>query len=583
MCGIVGKVNLNKRKIEKDDIINMLSVIKHRGPDGNSYYLQENWGFGHTILKIQDLTNLSSQPYKYENYVLTYNGEIYNFNELKKELIDKGYIFETSGDTEVLIKYIHCNGLDKTLEKIEGCYALGLYDAEKEEFYLVRDRFGIKPLYYYYDSDKLIFASEIKSILQDKSIKREFDLEAVAISFNCKLWMDPKKTLFKNIFMIEPGTYIKINREYNVKSIKYYNLEFKDEYKNPEQLIEDFSKEFNKSVKSKLISKVPVAAFLSGGLDSSIVCKILNDNMKEKLSTYTIKYDYDKNIDLNYAEQISKKENFNQHNILINEDMYSIENIDAVTYFVEEILIDKVYIPMYFNYKAAKDDGYTVVVSGQGSDEVWLGYVFTWKIFQYLDKNVNKEILLENYYKNNMLFKNKMNKNFEAIVDIAMNKYLEQNLNLDNRDLLNSYADLSLKTILHDLLLQEDKIAMAHSVESRVPFVDNHHIVELAYKANSKIKLYDGKEKYIVRKFAEGKINDSIIKREKYPFPEPPSIYNEKITKLCCDNWTNIKKSKILTKVIDKEKLESIDNFTPTEQWWLLVYWRFENIFRMEV
>lgn len=305
--------------------------------------------------------------------------------------------------------------------------------------------------------------------------------------------------------------------------------------------------------------------------------------MKSDLNTYTIKYDNDKNIDLNYAEEISRTENFKQHNILISEEMYSLENIDKVTYTVEEILIDKVYIPMYFNYKAAKDDGYTVVISGQGSDEVWLGYIFVWKIFQYLDKNINNKTLIEDYYRKNMLFKDKLNKEFEGIINKTMEDYLNKNLILNKNDLLNSYADLSVKTILHDLLVQEDKIAMAHSIESRVPFVDNHNIVELAYKANSSIKTYDGREKYVVRKFADNKINKEIVNREKYPFPEPPQIYNERITKLCEENWEEIKKSKILNKVINKEHLKSVNNFTSIEQWWLLTYWRFELVFQMEV
>ena len=305
--------------------------------------------------------------------------------------------------------------------------------------------------------------------------------------------------------------------------------------------------------------------------------------MDSKLNTYTIHYDYDNDLDLNYANKLKEDEGFEQHNILITEDMYNLDNIDKVTYFVEEILIDKVYIPMYFNYKAAKDDGYTVVVSGQGSDEVWLGYVYVWKIFQYLDKSISYDGLLNDYYLCNMIFKDNINSEMKSIIKKAMLNYLKKNLQLNKNDLLNSYADLSLKTILHDLLMQEDKIAMANSVESRVPFVDNHRIVELAYKASSNIKLYDNREKYIVRKFAEGKINKEIIEREKYPFPEPPSVYNGKIKKLCSENWNEIKESNIIKKIIDNEKLNDINSFTDIELWTILVYWRFEKVFDMEV
>ena len=583
MCGIVGKINFNNKNVKKEEIQKMVNVLRHRGPDGEKIYINNHIGFGHVLLKIQDLSDESVQPYEFENLVMTYNGEIYNYEELKTDLTKKGYVFDTKGDTEVLIKYIHCFGLEKTLKKIEGCYAIGLYNKDSGDKYLIRDRFGIKPLYYYLDKEKLVFASEIKSIIEDKSIKRQFDLETVAISLNCKLWMDPEKTLFKNIFMLKPGTYIRINDKNNFEIKKYYDLNFSDEYQLPEKLVSDFSKEFINSVKKKQISKVPVAAFLSGGIDSSLVCKLLNDNMESKLNTYTIHYDYDNDLDLNYANKLKEDEGLEQHNILITEDMYNLNNIDKVTYYVEEILIDKVYIPMYFNYKAAKDDGYTVVVSGQGSDEVWLGYVFVWKIFQYLDNNISYDSLLNEYYLRNMIFKDNINPELKTIIKNAMFNYLAKNLHLNKKDLLNSYADLSLKTILHDLLMQEDKIAMANSVESRVPFVDNHRIVELAYKASSNIKLYDNREKYIVRKFAEGKINKEIIEREKYPFPEPPSIYNGKIKNICNENWDKIKESSIVKKIVENEKLKDINNFTDTELWMILVYWRFEIVFSMEV
>lgn len=583
MCGIVGKINLNNKNVKKEEIQKMVNVLRHRGPDGEKIYINNHIGFGHVLLKIQDLSDESLQPYEFENLVMTYNGEIYNYEELKTDLTKKGYVFDTKGDTEVLIKYIHCFGLEKTLKKIEGCYAIGLYNKDSGDKYIIRDRFGIKPLYYYLDKEKLVFASEIKSIIEDKSIKRQFDLETIAISLNCKLWMDPEKTLFKNIFMLKPGTYIRINDNNDLEIKKYYDLNFSDEYQSPEKLVSDFSKEFINSVKKKQISKVPVAAFLSGGIDSSLVCKLLNDNMESKLNTYTIHYDYDNDLDLNYANKLNEDEGLEQHNILITEDMYNLNNIDKVTYYVEEILIDKVYIPMYFNYKAAKDDGYTVVVSGQGSDEVWLGYVFVWKIFQYLDKNISYDSLLNEYYLRNMIFKDNINPELKTIIKNAMSNYLAKNLHLNKKDLLNSYADLSLKTILHDLLMQEDKIAMANSVEGRVPFIDNHRIVELAYKASSDIKLYDNREKYIVRKFAEGKINKDIIEREKYPFPEPPSIYNGKIKNICNENWDKMKESSIVKKIVDNEKLKDINNFTDTELWMILVYWRFEIVFSMEV
>lgn len=581
MCGIVGKVNKNGKNVSKTEISNMLNKIKHRGPDGEGIFLDGNIGCGHVLLKIQDTSSKSKQPFLYKNLVLCFNGEIYNFLELKKELTNEGYSFETIGDTEVLVKLIDAYGLDGALKKIEGCYAFSLYNKSTKELYLVRDKVGIKPLYYYNDDNQFIYGSEIKSILTLPGVPREFNMNQVIISLNCKLWMDPYQTLFKGIYSVRPGHYIKII-EGGFADYEYHSFEFTDEYKFSDKLIDDFEKEFTDSVRKKLISQVPMAAFLSGGLDSSIVCKLLNDYSEKTLNTYTICYDFDNDFDLSHANILAKKEGFQNNNILIKEEMYNIDVIDKVIYGVEEILIDKVYIPMYFNYKAAKDDGFTVVISGQGSDEVWLGYIFTWKIFQFLGGKYNRKSLINDYYKSNMIFKDKLNINVENKITETLINYLDNNFR-PSSDEINSYGDLSLKTILHDLLIQEDKIAMMNSIESRVPFVDNHRIVELAYKASSKLKLEDGREKYIVRKYANGKIPDSIVNREKYPFPEPPRIYNEVITKICKDNWSKITSSRIINKLIKSDFLNDAYNFTETEQWWILVYWRFEEIFDMEV
>lgn len=582
MCGISGIINFNNKKVLKKDIEKMNKSIKHRGPDGDGIYVDNNIGLGHVLLKIQDITDNSKQPFKFKNWVLTYNGEIYNFKQIRKKLEKENYVFNTTSDTEVLIKMIDFYGIDKTLKMIEGCYAFSIYNEETKEMIIVRDRFGIKPLYYYKDKDRLIFSSEIKAILECDNIKRVFNMEKVIISINTRLWLDRESTLFKDINSICPGEYL-IIKDGNIKKKTYYKLEFKDKYKDVDKLVLDFGKEFEKSVKKKLISQVPLAAFLSGGLDSSIVCKRLGDFAKHRLSTYTICYDFDDDRDLNHANILADKEKYNKHNILITEDMYNLDIIDKVTYGVEEILIDKVYIPMYFNYKAAKDDGYTVVISGQGSDETWLGYIFTWPIFKYIKEKYNYKSLINDYYRERMIFKDKVNDDIDDRIDNTMTKYLDDNLVQDKKDEINSYGDLSFKTILHDLLSQEDKIAMMVSVESRVPFVDDHKLVEIAYNASSKLKTYDGREKYVVRKYSKGKIDDRIVDREKYPFPEPPRVYNEVITKLCKKNWDKIKKSKIINKLIKKEYLKSVDNFTELEQWWIIVYWRFETVFNMEV
>lgn len=586
MCGIVGKYRFDKNNVTKESIERMLNTIIHRGPDYGDLWIHKNVGLGHRLLKIQDLSQNSIQPYCYKNWIMTFNGEIYNFEDLREKLKKEGCVFSTVGDTEVLIKYFDKYGVDETLKNIEGCFAIGLYNLDNEKLYLIRDRFGIKPLHYYKNNKKILFASEIKAILTDESVERKYNLDNVLVSFACKLWMHPKWTMFKNIFNVNPGTYLEVTKN-GINEVMYYDLNYKASITNINEIVKEFDRIFTDSIKKKLISKVPIAAFLSGGIDSSILCKVTQDNIEDKLNTYTICYEKDNDLDLNHARELAQREGFKQHDILIPEKFYTLENIDKVTETVEEILIDKVYIPVYFNYKAAKDEGFTVVLNGQGSDETWLGYIFNYDIFNYINKDDDKIKLIKDYYLPNTIFAGKLKKEYKEKMEGVLNQYLDDTLekyrNIKCDDKLNDYSIMSLRTILHDLLLQEDKLAMAHSVESRVPFVDSHKLVELSMSIPGEIKIKDSREKYILRKYGKEKLPESIINRKKYAFPEPPSFYNDELRSMCKSNWKEIVSADVISEFLEPQYLDSVDNFNDRELWWLLVYWRFENIFKMEV
>ena len=398
--------------------------------------------------------------------------------------------------------------------------------------------------------------------------------------------MHPEWTMFENVYNVKPGYYLEVNNSGIIEK-KYYELKYNSTYNNVNEIISEFDNYFSDSINKKLISKVPVAAFLSGGIDSSLLCKVAQDNLTDRLNTYTICYEKDNDLDLKHAHELAEKENFIQHDILIPEKFYNIENIDKVTKTVEEVLIDKVYIPVYFNYKAAKDDGFTVVLNGQGSDETWLGYIFNYDVFKFINESDDKNRLINEYYMPNIIFKDKLKKDYLEKLRIVLDKYLNDTLeiyrNKEKDDKLNDYSIMAIRTILHDLLLQEDKLAMAHSVESRVPFVDSHKIVELAMKISGDIKIKDGREKYILRKYGEDKLPESIIQRKKYAFPEPPSVYNFELRQMCEESWEKIVSSKIISEIIDKKYLDSAKRFSDRELWWLLIYWRFENVFKMEV
>lgn len=214
------------------------------------------------------------------------------------------------------------------------------------------------------------------------------------------------------------------------------------------------------------------------------------------------------------------------------------------------------------------------------------GYIFNWGIFNYTKDTDNIEELIKEYYFPNIIFKDKLKPSIINKMIKTLTKYLQDTLQQfskeKNDDKLNDYSIMAIRTILHDLLLQEDKLAMAHSVESRVPFVDNHRIVELSMNIEGKLKIKDGREKYILREYGKNLLPDSIIKRKKYAFPEPPDIYDYRLREICNDNWKEISNCKIIKKIIEPKYLKNNKSFTDRELWWLLVYWRFENVFRME-
>lgn len=589
MCGIAGIYRFDNKSVDNSLLKQMSDILSHRGPDNFGIYKKHNYGVIHRLLKIQDLSKNSNQPIESERYIMSYNGEIYNYLELKKNLQDEGMVFISDGDTEVLLACFEKYGIKKTLEFIDGCYAIALYDKKKDQLNLIRDRMGIKPLYYYKNNNKLVFGSEIKAILQDKEIEHYYNIDTVLLSFLCKLWMPQKETLFKDIFMIEPGSIMVIDKK-EVKFIKYYEHKYNiKEYLDSEDEIEkQFGEIFKNSIRKKLISKVSVAAFLSGGIDSSLICKEVVDYGKKNLNAYTVSYQYDENTDLKHAQILCEKEKIKHHNTQINPEDYSIDNIDKVLYSVEEFMTDKVYLSVYFNYKSAKEDGYTVILNGQGADETWLGYLNNWDIYKIGNNELNdaelqRNLILE-YYMPKMIFGEKLKIKYRLMAEKALKRYLDVHFfHHRSDDLLNDYQIMSFKTILHDLLMQEDKLAMAHSIESRVPFVDEKDLVNLSYKISGKYKIKDGREKYILRKYGKGLLPDSIVERNKLPFQEPPRKYNENLDRLIYENQEKIQKCKLLNKIIDKKYLKNLNNFEAVEKWWILMCYRFEDVFNMEV
>lgn len=508
MCGIAGAYHFSGSSIDKEDLNRIIKTLHHRGPDGNGFYIDHNIGFTHNRLSIIDLSENASQPMVSadENYVITYNGEIYNFKELKSELEKKGYLFKSNSDTEVLL-----NGYqewkEKLLDKLNGMFAFSIYNKTSKQFFLARDRYGIKPLYYFNESEKFVFSSEIKGITSYLNFKPEIDKEAVLEYFTFQnLFTD--KTFFKDVKLFPAGHYMYVNStgEVSLNQFWDYNFSENEEYDSYDEYLEAFNHHFTKAVKRQLLSDVEIGTYLSGGMDSgSITAVSAMENPYIKSFTCGFDLNSASGIEINYDERqraeymsyLFKTEHYEM--VLKSGDMERV--MPAMAYHLEEPRVGQ----SYPNYYAAKLAGkfVKVVLGGTGGDELFGGY--PWRYYRAV-VNDNFENYIDKYY----LFWQRLipNKTIHEVFapiwsevshvwtrDIFRDVFKE--LDISEISSPEQYVNLSMyletKTFLHGLLIVEDKLSMAHSLESRVPFLDND-LVDFALKVPVKYKLGNLKE-----------------------------------------------------------------------------------------
>ncbi|MCD6419235.1 MAG: asparagine synthase (glutamine-hydrolyzing), partial [Synergistetes bacterium] len=313
MCGICGFNGSDRELIKK-----MTDVITHRGPDKEGFYVDEHVSLGNRRLSIIDLSERATQPIFNEDksIAIVYNGEIYNFPELRKELELKGHRFYTNTDTEVVVHSYEEYGVD-CLKKFNGMFAFALWDSRKKELFIARDRIGIKPLYYYYDGSKFSFASEIKAILEDSSIPREVNYLSLYYYLGYEFVPSPL-TMFKRIFKLEPGNYL-LYRDGRIHIKRYWELEFNPEWKKKSDYIERMRELVDLSVRRRLISDVPLGVFLSGGLDSSTVVAFMRKHITGNLKAFSIGYEDKSFSELDYATYIAREFGLEHHILMINE------------------------------------------------------------------------------------------------------------------------------------------------------------------------------------------------------------------------------------------------------------------------
>jgi len=576
MCGILGQIHFRKDiLINKDIFKKSLDLQHHRGPDDSGIYQDKKFIFGHRRLSIIDLNSHAKQPMVSScgNYILVFNGEIYNYQKIKINLIEKGYIFYTASDTEVLLNAFIEYGID-CIQQFIGMFAFSIHDKRTDTYYIVRDRLGIKPLYYSIDNDKFIFSSEIKSILSLDNKIRKLDYKAVSsyLSFRYPIL---NNTFFEDIHSLAPAHYIKVNKS-NVETIEYWNVayKFKEQQKDKgEAYYQAKLRELlESSVKYRMIADVPFGAFLSGGVDSSVITALMARNSSVPIKTFTIGFKEEGFNEFEYANIIADKYDTDHKEIVVSGENY-IETMEKLIYYKDAPLSVPNEVPLYLMSKELKKH-ITVVLSGEGADEIFGGYgrifrsPYDFKRMKELDSsdlsNEEKREFSENF------FKKYMTDSFENEINHFMNIY-SYTAYPDKKELLNETLPLDIieieliakfmyyfdelsddsyynklmyafeKIHIVGLLHRVDMTTMAASVEARVPFVD-HRLVEFAFtiplkykmkwanaeaKQISKLQMSDkiSEEfdipKYILKKSYEDMIPDEILYRKKMGFPVP--------------------------------------------------------------
>ena len=587
MCGIVGFVGKNKES--KKIIESMTNKLIHRGPDDFGYYIDEFCALGHRRLSIIDL-NTGKQPISDGKYTIVFNGEIYNFLELKEEL-KKKYKFKTKTDTEVILKGYQEWGTD-VLKKLRGMFAIAIWDNKKKELFLARDQWGIKPLYYYKNGNTFMFASEIKALLEHPDFVKEFngDILSAYLCFNS---VPTEESFFKGVFKLKPGHYLLYKKgEYTIE--RFFKLEFDETKQDEEEIVKKIQNAMVDSVEHHKIADVEVGSFLSSGVDSSYVVSLLKPN---KTFTASFETKYSKYDEIKYAKDLSDKLGIDNKSYIITKEEY-LKEFPKIMYYMDEPLADPSAIALYFVAKEASKH-VKVVTSGEGADELFCGYgdyreevdhawynkipypirhifgmIFSHYKFQEI-KGINflyrRGQKLENYFIGDG----------KVYTDQEANKIVKLKNQIKTRDITKPYYDEykdSSNTVkrqvidfyfwlINDYLTAVDRNTMIFSLEARTPFLDKE-VFKVASTLNLEEKVNKETTKVALRKAAKDVIPNTNYKKPKLGFPVPlrewireDELYNEIKEKFNSKIAEKYFDQKYIIKLLDKHKYGKVDCF----------------------
>lgn len=551
MCGIVGYIDMRRERLAEESVVmNMADKVAHRGPDSYGYFVDGSTALGFRRLSIIDLSG-GDQPIANEDgsVVLICNGEIYNYRELRRELQAKGHTFRTNTDVEVLV-HLYEEEDARFVNNLNGQFAFAIYDRKQQTLFLARDHFGINPLYYTVVDDVFIFASEIKAILEHPLVQREVDLTGLDQVLSFPGLVSPR-TMFKDIFSLKSGHYIMI-RNGNLRVAEYWDLNYPDkdapEIEHTEQYyVETLSDLFAQSVRYRLQSDVPVGFYLSGGLDSSLIASMIqNVSSGVPRHSFSITFNDKEICEAKYQRLMAKQVSALHHEMIFDWSEIS-SRLPAMVYHAECPVKESYNTCSMALSEAARRNGIPVILTGEGADELFAGYV-GYRFDQSgvrNGQNYGVETILEEEIREKLwgdpnliyetdqfafrevkqaLYSDAVQEQFEDFECLKFD--LVNHDRLRNRHFIHQRSYLDFKLRLSDHLIADhgDRMALANSVEARYPFLDIN-LVEFATKIPAHLKLNELSEKYILKKVAQNLVPQEVINREKFGFHAPGSPY----------------------------------------------------------
>lgn len=573
MCGFVGILNKNNNNVQEGDLRKMAEVIHHRGPDEEGIFIIKNCGFYHKRLSIIDL-NTGQQPMNFENLTIVFNGEIYNYIELRNELIRNGHKFKTTSDTEVILHLYQEYG-EEFVDKLNGMFAFIIYDRAYQKLFVARDHFGIKPLYWYQDDNMVLFGSEIKAILANPNI------EATPVINNFYEYLTfqfimGENTLFKNIYKFRPGHYSVIHlNTWKFRTVNFWKPDFNtDLFHTEEYFINKLQGILKDTMQLQLRSDVPIGTYLSGGIDSSLVTVMASELVSKPLKSFSGAFNEGPEFnELKYARIAAEKANSELYEIFPTEEEF-IDVLPKLIYHLDEPVAGPGLFPQYVVSKFASNH-VKVILGGQGGDEIFGGY--TRYLVAYFEQAIKGSIFETNEEEEHIVTLNSILPNLPSLKqylpmlksfwrDEAFEPMDRRYYNLINRmgatsqylhpefingrneneifskfsthfnkpetkSYYNKMTQFDLSSSLPALLQVEDRVSMAVSMESRVPLLDKR-IVDLISKMPAGMKFKGGELKYLLKKTIKNIIPDDILNRkDKMGFPVPLHIWSKNKTR----------------------------------------------------